>query len=101
MIDQPGRRAGLFILGKNLARKNLAGKKFGRVRILQPGQAHAPVSTIRGACMSPTTYTVQMAAAATALKLARDVDDVAATLAALAAMTRLVRLQYGAAKLAS
>ena len=42
-----------------------------------------------------------MAAAATALKRARDVDDVAATLAALATMTRLVRLQYSAAKLAS
>ena len=51
--------------------------------------------------MSPTTYTVQMVAAATALKLARDVGDVAAILAALATMTRLVRLQYGAAKLAS
>ncbi len=51
--------------------------------------------------MSPTTYTAQMAAAATALKIARDVDDIAATLAALATMTRLVRLQYGAAKLAS
>jgi hypothetical protein len=56
--------------------------------------------------MTPTTYTVhtyttQMAAAATALKLARDVDDGAAILAALATMTRLVRLQYGAAKLAS
>jgi hypothetical protein len=56
--------------------------------------------------MTPTTYTVhtyttQMAAAATALKLARDVDDGAAILAALATMTRLVRLQYGAAKLVS
>ena len=51
--------------------------------------------------MSPTTYTVQMTAAETALKLARDVGDVAAILAALATMTRLVRLQYGAAKLAS
>ena len=51
--------------------------------------------------MSPTTYTVQMAAAEKALKLAREIGDVAATLAALATMTRLVRLQYGAAKLAS
>jgi hypothetical protein len=56
--------------------------------------------------MSPTTYkthtyTAQMTAAAAALKLARDVDDGAAILAALATMTRLVRLQYGALKLAS
>ena len=45
--------------------------------------------------MSPTTYTVQMTAAATALKLARDAGDGAAVLAALATMTRLVRQQYG------
>ena len=49
----------------------------------------------------PTTYTAQMAAATMALRLARDVGDIAAILAALATMTRLVRLQYGAAKLAS
>lgn len=51
--------------------------------------------------MAPTTYTAQMAAAATALKLARDIGDGAAMLAALATMTRLVRLRYWAAKLAS
>lgn len=51
--------------------------------------------------MSPTAYKAQMIAAEMALKLARDVGDVAAMLAALATMTRLVRLQYGALKLAS
>ena len=51
--------------------------------------------------MFSTTYAVQMAAAEKALKLARDIGDVAAMLAALATLTRLVRLQYGAAKLAS
>lgn len=51
--------------------------------------------------MSPTAYTVQMTAAETALRLARDAGDMAAMLAALATITRLVRLQYGAAKLAS
>ena len=51
--------------------------------------------------MAPTAYTVQMTAAETALKLARDAGDMAAMFAALAMMTRLVRLRYGAAKLAS
>ncbi len=51
--------------------------------------------------MSPTTYMVQMAAAEKALWLAREIGDGAAILAAAAMMTRLVRLQYGAAKLAS
>jgi len=51
--------------------------------------------------MSPTTYTVQMTAAEMALKLARDAGDVAAMLAALATMTRLVRQRYWATKLAS
>ena len=51
--------------------------------------------------MSPTTYTVQMTAAHTALKLARDAGDGAAVLAALATITRLIRQQYWAAKLAS
>ena len=50
--------------------------------------------------MAPTAYTVQMTAAETALERARDVGDGAAMLAALATMTRLVRLRYGAAKLA-
>jgi hypothetical protein len=45
--------------------------------------------------MSPTAYAVQMAAAEKALMLARDVGDLAAMLAALATMTRIVRLQYG------
>jgi hypothetical protein len=51
--------------------------------------------------MAPTTYTVQLTAAETALKLARDAGDVAAMLAALATITRLVRQRYWAAKLAS
>jgi len=63
--------------------------------------AHAPAWMIRERKMSPTAYTVQMMAAESALKLARDTGDVAAILAALATITRLVRLQYGAAKLAS
>ncbi len=51
--------------------------------------------------MLSTTYAVQMASAEKALKLARDIGDGAAILAALAMMTRVVRLQYGAAKVAS
>ena len=52
--------------------------------------------------MTPTTaYNNQMTAAETALKLARDAGDGAAILAALATMTRLVRQQYWAGKLAS
>ena len=50
--------------------------------------------------MAPSTYTVQITAAETALKLARDAGDVAAILAALATRTRLIRLQYWAGKLA-
>ena len=38
--------------------------------------------------MAPTTYTVQLTAAETALKMARDAGDVAAMLAALATITR-------------
>lgn len=52
--------------------------------------------------MTPTTiYSVQMTAAEAALEHARDAGDVAAVLAALATMTRLVRQRYWAAKLAS
>jgi tRNA threonylcarbamoyladenosine modification (KEOPS) complex Pcc1 subunit len=51
--------------------------------------------------MTATAYTVQMTAAETALKLARDAGDIAAMLAALATITRLVRVRYWAAKLAS
>ena len=52
--------------------------------------------------MAPTTtYNVQMSAAETALKLARDAGDGAAILAALATMTRLIRQRYWAGKLAS
>ena len=52
--------------------------------------------------MTPTSqYMAQKTAAEAALKLARDAGDIAAMLAALSTMTRLVRLQYGAAKLAS
>jgi tRNA threonylcarbamoyladenosine modification (KEOPS) complex Pcc1 subunit len=52
--------------------------------------------------MTPTAkYDAQMTAAETALALARNAGDIAAMLAALSTMTRLVRLQYGAAKLAS
>ena len=51
--------------------------------------------------MAPTTYTGQMTAAETALKLAREAGDGAAVLAALATITRLIRQQYWAAKLAS
>jgi hypothetical protein len=51
--------------------------------------------------MSSAAYAVQMAAAEKALMLARDVGDLAAMLAALSTMTRIVRLQYGMAKLAS
>jgi len=51
--------------------------------------------------MLSTTYAVQMASAEKTLKLAHEIGDGAAMLAALATMTRLVRLQYGAAKLAS
>lgn len=64
--------------------------------------AHASVRMIRERMMAPTTtYNVQLSAAETALKLARDAGDVAAMLAALATMTRLVRQRYWAAKLAS
>ena len=51
--------------------------------------------------MLPTNYTVQITAAETALKLARDAGDGAAVLAALATITQLIRQQYWAAKLAS
>jgi hypothetical protein len=52
--------------------------------------------------MSPTTaYNVQISAAETALKLARDARDIAAILAALSTMTRLLRQRYWAGKLAS
>jgi len=51
--------------------------------------------------MLSTSYAVQTASAEKALKLAHEIGDGAAMLAALATMTRLVRLQYGAAKLAS
>jgi hypothetical protein len=44
--------------------------------------------------MSSAAYAVQMAAAEKALELARETGDMAAVLAALATMTRLVRLQY-------
>jgi hypothetical protein len=45
--------------------------------------------------MSSAAYAVQMAAAEKALMLARDVGDLAAMLAALSTMTRIVRMQYG------
>jgi hypothetical protein len=64
-------------------------------------EAHASIRTNQERAMAPTTYTVQMTAAETALKLARDAGDVAAMLAALATITRLTRQRYWAAKLAS
>jgi hypothetical protein len=65
------------------------------------GEAHASTETNQECAMAPMTYTVELTAAETALKLARDAGDVAAMLAALATITRLVRQRYWAAKLAS
>jgi hypothetical protein len=44
--------------------------------------------------MSPAADSLEMAATKKALKLACDAGDLAGTLAALATITRLVRLQY-------
>jgi hypothetical protein len=67
----------------------------------ETGEAHASTQTNQECAMAPTTYVVEMTAAEKALKLARDAGDVAAMLAALATITRLVRQRYWAAKLAS
>jgi hypothetical protein len=44
--------------------------------------------------MSPTAYSVQMAAIEKALKLACEANDLAATLAVLTTKVRLIRLHY-------